>query len=189
MITSPIRSQVFSFENLSSPQLLALMLEAARTLNWYIGRASEHGFIAYVKQSGNSPGCELKVVILGKEVIVESRSTGFRMSNGDLNQQKIDQLFAASMELKQRISPHELALEYEEIRERLMPPETSFLSQPPSTLIEDFPVFAGIFKTREGYYATPVLIDLNMLIFLVIFLSGVNMMHPDMASLIRWGAD
>jgi membrane associated rhomboid family serine protease len=42
---------------------------------------------------------------------------------------------------------------------------------------------------REGYFITPVIADLNLLIFLIMVFAGLGFMSFDSADLIRWGAD
>ncbi|MCP4269697.1 MAG: rhomboid family intramembrane serine protease [Candidatus Brocadiaceae bacterium] len=49
--------------------------------------------------------------------------------------------------------------------------------------------FFSIFKPTSGYFITPILINLNLLIFILMAVSGVNILLPDNDSLINWGAN
>lgn len=49
--------------------------------------------------------------------------------------------------------------------------------------------FIEIFKPVEGYYITPILIILNILIFIVMALSGVHVLDPAGQDLLVWGAN
>lgn len=49
--------------------------------------------------------------------------------------------------------------------------------------------FFSIFKPQQGYYITPLLIDLNILIFILMAISGVDILSPDNQSLLNWGAN
>ena len=42
---------------------------------------------------------------------------------------------------------------------------------------------------REGYFFTPILIDLNIAVFALMVLSGVSFTFPDAESLLKWGAN
>lgn len=42
---------------------------------------------------------------------------------------------------------------------------------------------------KGNYFFTPILIDINILIFLLMCLSGVSPMFPDSESLVKWGAN
>src|SRR5690606_34795589 len=49
--------------------------------------------------------------------------------------------------------------------------------------------FFSIFKPTQGFFITPILLDLNILIFILMAISGVNIMLPDNESLLNWGAN
>ncbi|MEJ7830770.1 MAG: rhomboid family intramembrane serine protease [Segetibacter sp.] len=185
---SPRYIEILSFENFSSRQLLILLIETVKRLNWSIGPICERGFLAYIKQSTNSPYGEIRVEIAGTNVNLEIRS-GIRKSDEEQNKENIKILFATCMELKYTITPHELDRIYEELRPNFVSYELSFLNQPPSTAREDIVGFIGIFKPRNDYLVTPVLIDLNIAVFVIMMISGVNVLHPDGTSLIKWGAN
>jgi rhomboid protease GluP len=46
-----------------------------------------------------------------------------------------------------------------------------------------------LFKPREGYFITPILIDINLAIFVLMVVSGAGFIQPETQSLIAWGAD
>ncbi|MEZ0538208.1 rhomboid family intramembrane serine protease [Fibrella arboris] len=46
-----------------------------------------------------------------------------------------------------------------------------------------------VFTPRDGYRVTPVLLMLNIAVFAVMVLSGVNIMSPTGEDLVRWGAN
>lgn len=62
-------------------------------------------------------------------------------------------------------------------------------SQRPPKAKEKLADFLCIFEPIEGYFITPILIDLNITIFILMIISGVNIILPDNESLIRWGAN
>ena len=70
-----------------------------------------------------------------------------------------------------------------------MPPEDDILKLPTSTTMESVKGFVYMFKPVTGYYITPILINLNILVFALMVISGVNMLLPDNESLINWGAN
>lgn len=47
----------------------------------------------------------------------------------------------------------------------------------------------GMFIPREGYFITPIIVNINILIFLIMAFSGVDIMQPDIDSLVNWGAN
>lgn len=186
---SPKYMEHLSFESLTAQQFLVLIIEAAKKLNWNIGLISEDGFIAYRNQSNAFQTEELEVEINGKYANLESRYTGLQIPKEHQNKDNLQALLSIFIGLKNTLNPDEVAGKYEALRTNFVSKRISLLSQPPSTIKEDIRSFIGIFKTKADYYFTPILIDLNILIFLGMFISGVNITLPDQANLIKWGAN
>ncbi len=49
--------------------------------------------------------------------------------------------------------------------------------------------FFSLFIPKDGFFITPILINICILIFIVMVISGVNAFLPDTESLIKWGAN
>ncbi len=47
----------------------------------------------------------------------------------------------------------------------------------------------GIFIPSDDYWLTPILIDINLMIFLVMVISGVSVISPQAIDLIKWGGN
>lgn len=54
---------------------------------------------------------------------------------------------------------------------------------------EQLMAFLDIFIPKKGMIATPILVDLNILFFLVMILAGVDWLYPIDAELVHWGAN
>jgi len=50
-------------------------------------------------------------------------------------------------------------------------------------------VVRAIFWPRPGYFVTPLLLNMNVLVFLLLGLRGVNLLAPASADLIAWGSN
>ena len=70
-------------------------------------------------------------------------------------------------------------------------PESADLPVLPDIKVSEkkIPEFLSIFIPREGFIITPVLLYINILIFLLMALNGINILSPEGESLIRWGAN
>lgn len=51
------------------------------------------------------------------------------------------------------------------------------------------PSFLSFFIPRKGSLATPLLIDINILVFILMVVSGVAILEPSTLALMKWGAD
>ena len=105
------------------------------------------------------------------------------------NKENIENLIATLNELKASITPEELAQKYEDLKPNLVSKEQDVLSQPAPTTKEKITNVFAIFKPTQGYFITPILINLNIAIFILMVISGVNFLLPDNASLLKWGAN
>ena len=47
----------------------------------------------------------------------------------------------------------------------------------------------SFFIPRKGFIATPILIDINILVFILMVASGVGVFEPSTLALLKWGAD
>ena len=186
---SPKYIQDIALENLSAEQFLVLALEAAKKLKWNVGYTSETGFVAYTKFSMTSWSEEVKVKIEGDKAILKSECTGNQLMDWGKNKGNIEALIETFQELKKSLSPEELDKKYAELKPELVSKDQDVLSQPPPATKEKITGVLSIFKPTEGYFITPILINLNILIFIAMSISGVNVLLPDNESLINWGAN
>jgi len=59
----------------------------------------------------------------------------------------------------------------------------------PELQAEDGKEMAGIFKPRPGYFATPIILFLNILVFLVMVFAGLGFVSFSSMDLLQWGAN
>ena len=64
-----------------------------------------------------------------------------------------------------------------------------FIPIPPRSATKEITSVFSIFTPREGYYITPILLNINILVFILMVLSGASILQPDSASLLKWGAN
>lgn len=184
---SPKHIQDLPLDNLTAEQFLTLTMEAAKKLGWNIGQTTETGFVAFTGFSMSSWSEEVKVKIDGSNATLKSECTGSQMVDWGKNKKNIENLITTFRELKASYSSEELILKYEELKPKLTE-EQGHLSQSTPTKEGISGVF-GFFKPVPGYFVTPILINLNLVIFILMILSGVHWMTPDNESLIAWGAN
>lgn len=186
---SPRHIQEISLDSLSAKHFLIIALETAKKLNWNIGLISENGFIAYTKFSLSSYSEEVKVKITDKTVFLKSECTGSQLIDWGKNKENVLNFIDSVNEIKDKYSEEELSRKYEEITPSFVSKDEDILNQAPSTLKEKLTGVLSIFKPTHGYFITPILINLNIAIFIIMALSGVNVFLPDNESLISWGAN
>lgn len=184
---SPKYTRDFPLDDLTAEQFLILAMEAAKKLGWNIGQTTETGFIAFTGFSMSSWSEEVQVNITGSNANLKSACTGNQLMDWGKNKKNIENLITTLQELKASYSSEELMLKYEELKPKLTG-EQGHLSQSTPTK-EGISGVLGFFRPVPGYFVTPILINLNLVIFIGMILSGVHWMTPANESLIAWGAN
>lgn len=186
---SPKYISELSTDNLSSGHFLVIAIETAKKLGWNIGSISENGFSAYTGFSMSSVGEEIKVKITEHTAILKSECTGNQLVDWGKNKQNISKFISSFDEIKNSYSSEELDQKYEELKPELATADADILKTTPPTTKERITGLLSIFKPSKGFFITPLLIDLNIAIFILMAATGVNILLPDSESLISWGAN
>jgi len=174
---------------LSREHFLVLLLEAAKQLNWNIGFTDENGFVAYTKFSMTSWAEEVTVKLEDDHAILNSECTGNQMMDWGKNKRNIESLESGFTELKANLSSEQLAEKYAELKYGWELAEADAAAAPPTATKGRLTGVFSIFVPTEGYFVTPIIVNLNILVFVLMVISGVNFMEPDTASLLKWGAN
>lgn len=175
--------------DLTPEHFLVIALGAAEKLNWDVGYISETGFIAHTKFSMSSWSEEIKVKLDEGSCELSSECTGSQLVDWGKNKKNIERFVATFNELKEALTAAELAQKFEALKPELVSKEGDLLRQPPPTTKENITSFLAIFIPTKGFFITPILINLNLIVFILMAISGVNIFFPDNESLIMWGAN
>ena len=186
---SPKHEQQVSLNNLTQQHFLTLMIEAARQQGWNIGHISETSFVAYTGFSMSSTGEEVKLKIDGDTATIKSQCIGNQILDYGKNKRNINDLLATFTSLRTSLSVEEIEAKYNDLHQNLLIQDQDLSNEPPQTTQEKFKNVLSFFVPTEGYFITPILINLNILIFVLMVVSGVNFLTPDNESLIKWGAN
>jgi rhomboid protease GluP len=186
---TPKHVEEVQLDTLDKEYYLALSIEAAKQLKWNVGFISETGFIAYTNFSMSSWSEEVTFKIEDQVVTIKSECTGNQFMDWGKNKKNIKSLLSQIGEVENFTSQDEIDLKINEIRNSYASKEEDVLSKPPSTAKEKLTDFFSIFVPVEGYFITPILININLLLFITMTLSGVNILLPENNELLAWGAN
>mgnify|MGYP006280723641 CR=1 FL=1 len=184
---SPKQHQFKAFEELTPEQFIAVAVEAARQLHWDIRYFDNKGFIAHTKPSIHARGEEVRVKLKTEKAIIKSESMGSQMFDWDVNRKNVESFINKFTEIEQQLT-------VDEIDELFGYLEPKFVSKPENALAkprkkQPFKEFLRSFTPTRNYFITPILINLNILIFLLMAIRGVGILFPDSDKLIEWGAN
>ena len=168
----------YTLHTYTGDSFLLIAREAAHHLGWTVSQLDQTGLLAYAPAGENTVGDEIRITLDDDKAMLTSESmTG--TANEQRHQQNIEKLVTVLDELQTRVSA-------EEINQQLA-------QQPSAQWVDESAEkksgFFSFFIPSGDYFITPILINLNILVFLVMMISGVGIFDPDTQDLIRWGAN
>lgn len=170
-------------------QFLAAGLMAVETLGWKLVYHSESGLIAYTDNGFFSSNFEVKLVIKNGTATLTSSSLGSEMFDFGKNKKTVLAFILALDEAKQQYSEQTLEQKHQEFIAQIPPEEEDLLQLPPATAKENLVDFFRFFMPRTGFFITPILVWLNLLVFIAMTIAGANVFQPSIEILLKWGAN
>jgi rhomboid protease GluP len=186
---SPKHEQIIELDNLSKEEFIAIAQEVIKQLEWKPSYICETGFIAYTKFSMSSYGEELKVNIEGTTATIKSECTGSQMFDWGKNKDNVENFISGFNDIKNSFTKDELEEKYKTLSLSFSPVDEDVLNTTPLSTKQKINNFFSIFIPAEGYTITPIILNLNILVFAVMAISGVGVFQPDNQDLLNWGAN
>ncbi len=184
---SPRQTKEIPLDGFSADHFLIAALISAHQLGWEIGQKSKNGFVAYSKISMSSFGEEIKLQIGETAATIQSGCLGTQIIDWGKNKENIDKFCRTLSLVKQSLTEEMLIEEIEKLE--LADLDEKLQEENKTTVRSSFAAIFSLFKPTQGYFITPLLIDLNILIFLIMSVSGVNVIIPSGDDLLQWGAN
>ncbi len=185
---SPKQIDNLPISDLNKKQLFVLAFEAVKKLNWNVGYLSESGFIAYTKFSMSSWSEEVQIKIEVGNISVKSECTGSQIIDWGKNRKNIDSFFASFNKTREDIEILNIEEQYSELSKEFASAEEDVL-KPPLNRKEKVSGLFSLITPTEGYFITPIIVILNILVFAVMAITGVHLFMPSNESLLLWGAN
>jgi rhomboid protease GluP len=185
---SPKQIDNLPISDLNKKQLFVLAFEAVKKLNWNVGYLSESGFIAYTKFSMSSWSEEVQIKIEVGNINVKSECTGSQIVDWGKNRKNIDSFFATFNKIREDIDNINIEEQYTELSKNFVSAEEDIIN-PPLNKKEKVSGLFSLITPTEGYFVTPIIVILNILIFAIMAISGVHLLMPSNESLLLWGAN
>lgn len=186
---SPNYSQTIPLTDVTVNQFLVIATEAAKKLGWGLGYITETEFVAYTKMSLVSFCEEVKVTITENNAVIKSECAGSQVMDWGKNKANVEKFLTAFTGLKNSLTPEEIDLKFGELKAEFPPEEESSASDSPMTTKGKIRGFFSLLTPVEGYFATPIIININILAFVLMALTGVSIWQPTTVNLLQWGAN
>lgn len=185
---TPQHDDQYPLGDLTHPQFLVLAANAFAALDWQVTHISEAGLIAATKMSATSWGEALTIRMDGNTASIKSEVSG-QVVDWGRNKKNIQLLLEKLDELKAATPTASLDDQYESLKLTFVAPELDQLVEPPPTKAAQAQSILSFFIPTKGYWVTPILLILNILVFILMVANGVNFMAPNSQDLLTWGAN
>ncbi|WP_210758605.1 rhomboid family intramembrane serine protease [Croceimicrobium hydrocarbonivorans] len=186
---SPKHIEHFDSAGLSAKESLVIAFETLKDLGWKIGNIAKNGIKAYTHFSSNSWSEEILIYIEKTQISLKSESNGNQLINGVNNRQNTEAFIARFKSLQQELEPSYLESSYSELETRFTENSEELHFSKKQSGKEKILDFFSLFIPRNGFFISPILLNVNILIFILMAMSGVNILMPDNESLLLWGAN
>jgi len=186
---TPKHIEELPFSNLSQKEALALVIKTAEKSGWQVNYASKSGIIAYTTNGMLKWNAEVTLKLKEEAIQITSASIGSEMIDWGKNKKTVQEFIIKFDELKANYSKEELQMQYLLVEDQLPPESEDELTMPPATKAQQFKDLLSIFIPVKGFFVTPILLNLNIMIFIMMALSGIGIFSPETQGLIDWGAN
>lgn len=179
----PRYSREESFDN-SPDEIRLLAVEAARSLEWEVGQVTRNTIIAYTSFSMTSWSERITIVITDRTLSVKSECNGSQIFDWGKNKKNVGVFIEKFYQLRAAMSPEELTARQLSLEVSEAPAEEHL-----ETHQGKMGGFFSIFVPAEGYFITPIIVWVNIVIFVIMVIAGANIWLPDTDTLMAWGAN
>lgn len=155
---------------------LAIAARTIELLGWRPGAFAANMITAYTAVTLNAS--QLTVYLEGEQLHISCKKVSARITGRGANRQHAERFIETFRQLQQGWPQEELELA-----------AAQFSGHEESVPYEKEAGFFSLFIPRGDFFVTPILIHLNIIMFIIMAISGVGILDPDSEQLLKWGAD
>lgn len=186
---SPQYAQDYQLEGLDREHFLAIAIEAIERLELKLSKVTSSGILVYTKMSAYSWAEEITLTFGIDKVTVRSQCTGNQLFDWGKNRRNVQDLILEIKHVRRILKEEKLAAKLQALSEMETLNEELPPSAPASSAKDKISHFFSIFRSTEGYRITPILVNLNLVVFVVMLFAGVSWISPTAEELLKWGAN
>jgi rhomboid protease GluP len=180
--------QYIPFNNLSKLQFLYISINSCEKLNWTILEINDSELIAETNPTISSWNEKITINYEREDPLIESTSNGNQLYDRGKNKHNTEVFFDLFNSLRKEITTTNLDLETIVVFISNSKEAVKKNKEKERAISSFYSVFSFLIPTKD-YLITPLLLYLNILIFLVMFFSGVSFFSPTTREIIDWGGN
>ncbi len=185
----PQHTQDFQPAFLDNEHFLVIAIETAIKLDWRISFVSKSSLIAYTKFSKSSWSEKVTIKIENGNATLQSKCTEWQLHDLGKNKKNIESFLYKFKEVRSAMTPKKMEWKLTELKQKYLAAGYAKESTPPLTAKEKIMGLLSLLTPTEDHFVTTILLYINILIFIAMAVTGVNVLSPDNESLLNWGAN
>jgi rhomboid protease GluP len=167
-------------------QFLMLASHAFTKLGWQNTITSENTIIAETGASGRSWGEEISIIVNGQQAEIVSKLKQWQLTDWGKNQKNILKTTSTIEQLKAEFTPKQLEEAYNADKAKAIDEAQALADRVQGgTLTAGDKMMLGV----GGYHVTYTLIGINLLVFIIMAISGVSILDPTGLDILNWGGN
>ncbi|MFN7043965.1 MAG: rhomboid family intramembrane serine protease [Flavobacterium sp.] len=170
----------FELNETDKPIFIQSIEFAFKQLGWDIVSLTENKIEGHTSLSLSSYGESITIDISATKVTIESKCVGNQLFDWGKNKKNVESLL-------EQIKIYEQT-EFE-INEVTVSETSKNDFESISNNKSSFKDYLQVFIPTKDYFFTPILIFLNILVFVVMAIDGTNIVSPESEDLLKWGAN
>lgn len=170
--------------DITTEEFVAATIETAKQLGWEVGLINHNLLVMYAGSAGFSNNHEVRITLDNTIATVKSTSVGNELFDWGRNRKQVKTFLAKYEEVKTSSTKELLLEKYEILRPEIADDEKARLLE---TGLKGGAF--SMFIPQRGLAVTPVLLNINILVFILMAIAGVGVIAPDSEGLLNWGAN
>ncbi len=178
--TTSLFTYTYPRPRMTGAQFIPVAEQALEMLGWAYQRGEDDSLLASTGEDAYYPEAEIRIIpgdgfaqLLSSLRLPETEGREWAREHID---RLVNVLQQVSVDAVMAIPPEEIIW-----RQATARPQTPSRGEHADIL--------AVFKPSGSYFVTPILLNINLLVFALMSLSGLHMLEPDGPGLINWGAN
>lgn len=186
---TPKYQQIQQLNDLTHKTYIAIALQTIKKLGWKLSYVSRSGLVAYKGGGIFSTSHEIKITFQESDVLILSSQVTNEMYDRGKNKRNVEDFIQTFESTLSDVNEGNLSITEEEVDTIFDSDEEDQLALPPPTAKDNLKSFLSIFTPVQGYFITPIIVDITILVFIIMAITGVNIFTPGSEDLLAWGAN
>jgi rhomboid protease GluP len=174
--------------NLTKNHFITTAIKISEKLNWQLIKISENELVLETINSLNTWNENIHITIEPEAAYLTSSSNGNQIYDRGRNKKNIEAFLELFYEIKDKIKNSECIENSFSEHINNLKNNTLHKKEEPKKKTRFYSFFSLFIPTKD-YFITPILINLNILIFMMMSVSGVNIFIPEIQDIIDWGGN